>query len=642
MSLIKELWIAIIIAIALAFSASIVVNTISSKQYLEKQLQMKNIDNAVSLALSISQMEKDPVVIDLMLSAQFDNGHYQYIRLADPNGKLMTERENTSQSPDVPRWFSKLIHISAPSGIAQIQNGWSQFGTLSLASTTEFAYQDLWNGTLMALFWSAIIAAITGLISTIILKRILRPLKEMVGMAEAIGDQNFFTIEEPKTIEFKTLAQAMNRLSNRIKEMLRDQTQLLEGLRLEANYDPVTGLMNRKYFISRVTAHVSDEESFNDGVLVVSHISNLAEINETLGGVETDAQLKKMGNELGALCHQFSSLIAGRLTGSDFAVFSKLPVDHHVLATQIKNVQLKAVSNLQDTFPNFNLSTTFSKISKSDQLEGLKKLISTAKEKTGADEIDIIDLINHNFITTYENNDEVEWRNMLTTALDTKRLKLAAFPVIFSSGKLIHNESPVRLQLEKDGAWVSAAEFISWAIKLDLITRIDDRVVEFAIETLVGGGGQAIGLNVSTAAMCNPSYLDKLTAQLKLHADIAQHLWFEVTEDGVFNQLDEFKHFCKTLKPLGCKIGVKHVGAQILRLGELHDLGLDYIKIDASLVRGVDSNTGNQAFLKGLCLIAHSIGLMTIAEGVYSDREIAILPTLGIDGMTGSAIKTIP
>ena len=71
----------------------------------------------------------------------------------------------------------------------------------------------------------------------------------------------------------------------------------------------------------------------------------------------------------------------------------------------------------------------------------------------------------------------------------------------------------------------------------------------------------------------------------------------------------------------------------------MHDLSLDYIKIDASLIRGIDSNTGNQAFLKGLCLIAHSIGLITIAEGVYTDREAFILPTLGIDGMTGSGIK---
>jgi EAL domain-containing protein (putative c-di-GMP-specific phosphodiesterase class I) len=90
---------------------------------------------------------------------------------------------------------------------------------------------------------------------------------------------------------------------------------------------------------------------------------------------------------------------------------------------------------------------------------------------------------------------------------------------------------------------------------------------------------------------------------------------------------------------LGCKIGIKHVGSQIARLGELHDLHLDYIKIDASIIRGIDHNTGNKAFLKGICLIAHSISLMTIAEGVQTDLEMAALPELGVDAMTGPAVK---
>ncbi len=638
MSLIRKLWITIIIAITLAFGVSIVVSTISSKEYLETQLRMKNIDNAVSLALSISQMEKDPVIISLMLSAQFDNGHYQYIRLVDPNGKLMIERKNTSQASNVPSWFARLIHISAPAGIAQIQNGWSQYGTLSLASTTEFAYLDLWKGILKALFWNTIIAAITGLIGSLTLKQILRPLNEMVDMAEAIGDKNFINIEEPKTKEFKSLARAMNLLSNRIKAMFIDQSLLLEELRLEANHDPITGLMNRKYFISRIAAHISNEESFNEGVLVIANISNLTEINAKLGSIETDLLLKKMGQELGAFCHQRPSLIAGRFSGASLAVFSKLPTDHNLLEAQIKSLELKALENSSKFIPQVMIYTTSSKVSKSDQLEGLKALITNIKEKTSPEEIDIIDLVNHNYIATYENNDEAQWRTMLTTALDSKRLKLAKFPVISIGGELIHNESPVRLQLEKDGAWISAAEFIASAIKLDLITRIDDMVVEFAIQS-IAGGSQAIGLNVSTGAMCNPIYLHKLTDLLNQRPDVAQHLWFEVTEDGAFNQLNEFRQFCMTLKTLGCKVGIKHVGAQIARLGEMHDLSLDYIKIDASLIRGIDSNTGNQAFLKGLCLIAHSIGLITIAEGVYTDREAVILPTLGIDGMTGSGIK---
>jgi EAL domain-containing protein (putative c-di-GMP-specific phosphodiesterase class I) len=71
----------------------------------------------------------------------------------------------------------------------------------------------------------------------------------------------------------------------------------------------------------------------------------------------------------------------------------------------------------------------------------------------------------------------------------------------------------------------------------------------------------------------------------------------------------------------------------------LHDLGLDYIKIDASVIRDIDRNTGNKAFLKGICLIAHSIGLMTIAEGVQAAPEMAALPELGVDAMTGPAVK---
>ena len=92
----------------------------------------------------------------------------------------------------------------------------------------------------------------------------------------------------------------------------------------------------------------------------------------------------------------------------------------------------------------------------------------------------------------------------------------------------------------------------------------------------------------------------------------AQYLWLEVTEESVFNHLKEFRKFCNTLQPFGVKLGLKHVGAKIAQLSELHDLNLDYIKIDTSLIRDIDRNTGNQALIKGLCLIAHSIGIITI------------------------------
>lgn len=638
MSLIKQLWLAIILLMSLAFSASFVINTITSKQYLEQQLEMKNTDNAVSLALSISQMEKDPVAVNLMISAQFDNGHYDFIRLTNPTNQLITERVSTEHISSVPSWFKKLVNIAPTAGVAQIQDGWTQYGILSLASATDFAYLDLWNGTLSMLLWSAIIAFVCGIIGSLFLKIIIRPLHEMVEMTEAIGDKNFITIKEPNTFEFKSLAKALNRLSQRIKDMLKDQSQLLDQMRIEANYDSITGLMNRKYFSSRVATYLENDENFTEGLLVVSHISNLAEINESLGASATDATLKRMGMALQVYCDQYPSLMPARLTGADFAVFSNETTDSNVLCGQVKNI-LNEAAGLESRFSDFALPTISSVVNKSEQLDGLKKLIATIKTKTNAAETDIMELIDQEDITQYEDNDATEWRLMLTEAIEAKRLKLASFPVAKSDRTIIHRESPARLQLVESGPWLAAGEFIAWAAQLGLISQLDLLALETAVTALKKDASEAIGLNVSTSAMCNPDYIASISKLLKKDPAVASQLWLEVAEQGAFQNLPQFREFCAQIKPLGCKIGVEHIGTQIGRLGELHDLNLDYIKIDASIIRDIDRNPGNKAFLKGICLIAHSIGLTTIAEGVQTQQELATLPELDVDAMTGPAVR---
>jgi EAL domain-containing protein (putative c-di-GMP-specific phosphodiesterase class I) len=88
-------------------------------------------------------------------------------------------------------------------------------------------------------------------------------------------------------------------------------------------------------------------------------------------------------------------------------------------------------------------------------------------------------------------------------------------------------------------------------------------------------------------------------------------------------------------------MGLEHFGRQFSEVGRLHDLGLDYLKVDASFVRGLDANSGNQAFLKGLSTIAHGIGLKVIAEGVASEAELLTLRDVGFDGATGPVVQDI-
>jgi EAL domain-containing protein (putative c-di-GMP-specific phosphodiesterase class I) len=107
----------------------------------------------------------------------------------------------------------------------------------------------------------------------------------------------------------------------------------------------------------------------------------------------------------------------------------------------------------------------------------------------------------------------------------------------------------------------------------------------------------------------------------------------------VFRQIEAFRDLCRTLKKLGCRVGIEHFGHRFGEIAKLSDLGLDYLKVDGSFIHGIHLNAGNQEFLKGLCKMAHSIGVSVIAEGVRSAEELAVLPGLGFDGVTGPAVS---
>ena len=147
-----------------------------------------------------------------------------------------------------------------------------------------------------------------------------------------------------------------------------------------------------------------------------------------------------------------------------------------------------------------------------------------------------------------------------------------------------------------------------------------------------------LAINLSASSIHLPKFRTDLQRLLK-HRTGTQRLWLEVAESGALSHFEAFKALCGDLRGVGCKLGLEHFGRQFSEIGRLHDLGLDYIKVDGSFVRGLDGNAGNQAFLKGLSTIAHSIGLLVIAEGVTNESDLRALEPVGFDGATGPAVN---
>ena len=94
----------------------------------------------------------------------------------------------------------------------------------------------------------------------------------------------------------------------------------VEMLRKQAHCDPLTGLSHRAHFMTQLASALEDDEGAGAGVLYFLRVSDLQGLNHTLGHMQTDALLQKLGLALKEASQASSGSSVGRLNGGDFAV----------------------------------------------------------------------------------------------------------------------------------------------------------------------------------------------------------------------------------------------------------------------------------------------------------------------------------
>ncbi len=637
MSLIKQLWIAIALVMTVAFGGSMIVSVLSARHYLEQQLQVKNIDNATALALSLSQLPKDPVMVELQVAAQFDAGHYRFIRITSPKGVVLVERIGVSKLEGAPEWFVKLFPVHTTPGQAQVQDNWIQYGTLTLASQEIYAYKSLWDGTVELLLWFLLGAAITGVVGTLAMRIITRPLGQVVDQAQAIAERRFLTIAEPRTPELRSVARAMNDMVGRLKAMFTEEATRLEALRQKVNRDAVTGLSSRDYFLSHLREALQGDQFGTSGTLVMVRLPDLNELNARLGRQQADALLKDVGTALYESGNGRIGQRAGRVKGAEFAIVCPTFATATEAARDIhERLMQNVLPKWSEKVPDlFHLSAV-----RYQREQNMGELLSRADEtlaraaSQGPNSWQAVEDDQAKAALPAE-----QWRTLLTEAVDGGRLALSFFQVVSGDGNSpLHQEGMLRLRTDDKGTLMTAGEFMPMAAQLNLTAPIDLGVVKLAIEHLRTSSGD-IAVNLSAETIADHAFRHELTHLLKAYPEVCKRLLFEVPEYGVFRQFDAFRELATQLKQLGCRVGIEYFGQRFADSGKLADLGLDYIKVHPSYIRGITTNEGNQEFLKGLCNMAHALGITVVALGVENKTDLPLLAALGFDGATGPGIR---
>jgi diguanylate cyclase (GGDEF)-like protein len=631
----RQLWLAIITSTMLALLGSLLAATLSARAYLSEQLSMKNADNAAALALSLSQKDPDAVQVELAVSALFDSGHYELIRVTDPFGKTMVERSATTGANGVPAWFAHALPIVAAPGHAQISSGWKQIGTIELVSHSRFAYQALWNSVLEMIGALAAAGLVGGYLGSLVLSRLRKPLKAVIDQAKAITERRFVTIAEPKVPELRRLAAAMNTMVVRLKAMFEEEATRLESVRREANCDPLTGLSNRNNFMTRLRENLADEDSPGGSIMLI-RVADLASVNHHLGRDATDDLLKRIGTVVGEVASCHPEGVAARLNGADYALLLPGVTNPRSLAEPLMEGLVFASEAFIGDGPTASIGVGHYPhgLEITNVLAQIDAALAAAENQGG-------NAISEARFAADEETPKSgeEWSSLIRHALEFNWVRLISFPVVDLSGRLIHRECPLRLMLDEHGEWLPAGRFLPMAERLKLTPLIDLAAISLGLVQLETDPIMpGLAINLSASSLQDKAFRQQLLTRLRQHPKAAARLWLEVAETGALHHFDAFRDFVSAFKGTGCRIGIEHFGRQSSQIGLLHDLGLDYLKVDASFIRSLEANAGNQAFLKGLSAIAHGIGLTVIAEGVVSKDELQALERAGFDGATGPVI----
>lgn len=636
MSMYRQLWLAIIASMLLALSGGLLASLLSARSYLESQLTIKNTDNATALALSLSQGNPDPVMADLVVASLFDSGHYESIRILDPAGKVMVERVAEVGALDAPIWFAHLLPIQATPGQAQISSGWKQFGTVSLVSHSRFAYGALWRSAYEMVAALTLAGIVGGWLGSLVLRRIRGPLQTVIEQAQAITQRRFVTVELPKVPELKQLAVAMNATVGRLKSMFEEEASRLEGVRKEANFDNLTGLANRSYFMGRLRQSIDAEDSAG-GTLIMLRLADLAGINRRLGRGATDDFLKVVAQAVQACASKVGQGVAARLNGADFAVLLPGETAARALATDLLRQLIQVTAPFVDD--QATAWVGFGKFAHGTDVGALLARVDLALAGAEAGRGNGLQEAMNDTADELPRTAE-QWSGMIQRALAQGWVRLISFPVVQVDGGLSHRECPLRLMFDEKGEWVPAGRFLPVAERLRLTPALDLAAVSLGLKELEAQPKlPGLAINLSASSVADADFRTALTAKLLEHKSLASRLWLEVAESGALKYMTEFRGLCLGLKNAGCHVGLEHFGHQFSQIGALHDLGLDYLKVDSSFVRGIEANAGNAAFLKGLCSIAHNIGLQVLAEGVTTQAEWDTIKALGFDGATGPGVR---
>lgn len=406
----------------------------------------------------------------------------------------------------------------------------------------------------------------------------------------------------------------------------------IRELRSRANYDSLTGLINRYYF-NKILDLRFESQAVNPFAIFFIDMDHFKSINDSYGHSVGDEFIITTARRLARNVKKTDTLC--RLSGDEFAII----IDGYHKADELQDIAKRLNSALsipiQIEQHHIKSSASIGVACYPHDGDDRQKLLTNADiamykaKESGRNQTSFYDqklgskLAELRYISAQLNN-----------GIENNEFLLHYQPKVCSkTGYVMGFESLVRWQHPERGM-IRPDLFINEAEKNGAIIELGYWILKEAMTTashwdrkgLLKG---SVAVNISPVQINHPGLIDKIKALLVETELAPEKLELEITENVFINNLNHAKRVLNEISKLGIKIALDDFGSGFSSLSYLTQLPLNTLKVDKYMVDQLDKTEQASVVLKGIFELGHGLGLQMVAEGVEQVEQLNFIRNFG-------------
>ena len=515
-------------------------------------------------------------------------------------------------------------------------NSQKKIGTIEL-NYSNHTYKQLVNKYNKLLMIMLVALGVIFILLSIYIEGLLKPLKKVAKLLKGFSPEKKLEIQVIKqNNEVSLILTALNEMQEKIYDFTRKQKDINVYLEKEVNKktselqeqlfkDDLTQLPNRKKLFSDI------KNSKNDGALLILNIDDFKEINDFYGQSVGDYILVEFTKRLQNFLEDEKNITLSRLSGDEFALFFVHRPSYRSFMRVVNNLTKETEKMVFE----YEQSEIFIRITIGGTMDLHDEMLEKADIalKIAKKQKKYFLLYDEKLDVKRQYKENMEWVKKLKSAIKEDRI-VPYFQPIFDvkTQKPVSYECLIRL-IDTDGSVISPYKFLTIAQKSKLYPQLTQIMVEKSCQYFQHKN-TTFSVNLSINDILDVDMVAYIQKCVKKY-DVKNKIVFEILETEGIDNYEEVSSFILSMKRLGCKISIDDFGSGYSNFEHILKLDIDYIKIDGSLIKNLDTDVNVQIVVETIVDFSKKLHLITIAEFVHNQAVFEKVKLLDIERVQG-------